>query len=79
MMCEYVNKLQGEIDLLTKNESRFQLALKDERIKRSELMIGVVELKNRIEQLESFMDSIGACYDCCCDPCRCDKHIVIPD
>jgi len=65
MMCSYVDKLQAQ--------------LKEELVKRSDLMIDIVDLKNRIERLESFMESIGACSECCHDPCRCEKHVVIPD
>ena len=79
MMCSYVDKLEKELKLMVKNEERFQSAFKNERVKRSELMIGIVDLKNRIERLESFMESIGACTECCHDPCRCERRVVVPD
>lgn len=65
MMCSYVDKLQ--------------IALKEERLKTVDALLSVVCLKNRIERLESFMESIGACTECCQDPCRCERRVAVPD
>lgn len=65
MMCSYVDKLQRALD--------------EEILRRNRVAQANALLQGKIERMESFMESIGACTECCHDPCRCEKHVVIPD